>query len=230
MAGADVDALAILESNAVFAALPKDVVARLAALAKIERFEQRSLLVSKGQSPEHIRYVLEGSVDLTMTTPHGKATSLPAFPGTWATWLSCMSEQPMQWDMWNSRSAAFLALPRRQVRAAICDCPMALLQVIEYMGAVQRALMAWALNVSLQSPQKRLAYFLLMTSQGGWLRPQLGGGSTPYTQEQLGNLGLGSRQRVGRLLRELEELDLVEVKYGGVSVSSWEKLKAYVFN
>ncbi len=134
----------------------------------------------------------------------------------------------MSWDMWSSRSACYLALPRRKVRAAVSQHPQALLHVIEYVGSIQRALIEWMLNVSLQPPQQRLAYLLLMSAQGSWTRPEPGG-SAPITQEQIGNLGLGSRQRVGRLLRDLEKLALVEVRYGAVFVPSWQRLHAYVF-
>ena len=152
--------------------LPQEAVRALAAVAEVERYEQRTLLVAKDSIPEYIRFVLEGSADLTMFTRDGKTSALPVFPGTWATWLSCMSDRPMPWDLWSSRSALYLALPRQMVRAEVSRHPQALLQVIEYVGSIQRALIEWMLSVSLQPPQKRLAYFLLMSAQGSWTRPE----------------------------------------------------------
>jgi CRP/FNR family transcriptional regulator, cyclic AMP receptor protein len=228
VSSAELDPQTIIANSQVLAVLPKEAVRALAAVARFERYGQRTLLVAKGNIPEHVRYVIDGSVDLTMFTRDGKVSALPVFPGTWATWLSCMSDRPMPWDMWSSRSACYLALPRQIVQTAVSQHPQALLQVIEYVGSIQRALIEWMLNVSLQPPQKRLAYLLLMSAQGSWTRPEPGG-SAPITQEQIGNLGLGSRQKVGRLLRDLERLKLVELGYGAVFVPSWERLNAYVF-
>jgi CRP-like cAMP-binding protein len=223
------DPLLIIESSPVLALLPREKIRTLAAVAKFETCEQRTLLEAEGQTIGYFRYVIEGSVDLTATTADGKVSAIPVFPGTWATWMACMNDAPIPFDMWSSRSAIYLAVPRRAVRAAVSAHPEALLQVIEHAGAIQRALMAWVMNVSLQSPEKRIAFLLLQTSQGSWMTPETGGVAA-ITQEQIGNLGLGSRQRVGRLLRNLEQLRLIEIRYGAVYVPSWEKLNAYVFH
>ncbi len=82
MGKAKLDPQSIIENSQVLAVLPKDSVRALTALAKIEHYEQRTLLVAKGSVPEHIRFVVEGSVDLTMFTSDGKISALPVFPGT----------------------------------------------------------------------------------------------------------------------------------------------------
>jgi len=88
---------------------------------------------------------------------------------------------------------------------------------------------AWTLSSSVLAPEKRLACVLLMTAT----RYEGGDGlsrKTTFTQTQLGAFGLGSRQRVGRLLQRLEHCGLVEIQYKQIIIPSMNKLDAFIYN
>lgn len=215
-------------SSAVFEKLPTDAVRELFAKGRIERYATRSLLVAQGIVPDHFRYVLEGHNDLTLSTPGGRYTTLPITSGQWATWLGCFSDRPLQHEMWSCKGAVHFALPRQAVRAAVDVSPEALLAVIEHIGETTRFLVAWTLGATLLAPEKRLA-FLLLAAIGRETLSSAGEHEASLTQEQIGHLGFGSRQRVGRLLQALEAEGLVETRYGAILVPSRERLNAYVF-
>jgi CRP-like cAMP-binding protein len=111
------------------------------------------------------------------------------------------------------------------VRSEVTRYPDALLKVIEHISEVNRFLIGWALGATLQSPERRLAYMLAVLSRR--TSRIAGSRQASITQEQIGGLGFGSRQRVARLLQSLEQRGLVETSYGSVFVPSWEGLNAF---
>lgn len=226
MAGSHCDPLAILKCTDTFSLLPPRALRDLASLARVERYHKRTLLVGQGRRPEHIRYILEGYIDLLLATPDGRSTALPLFAGSWATWLGCISEKPLPHEMWSSKSAVFLAIPRQQARAEILNNEAALLSAIEHIGDSNRFLVSWTLGASLQKPEKRLAHMLAVLARTIDPVAPLGA-EMPITQDQIGQLGFGSRQRVGRLLTSLARRGLIETSYGTISIPVWQKLNAF---
>jgi CRP/FNR family transcriptional regulator, cyclic AMP receptor protein len=223
------DALHALRSSPVFRALPESTLAGLAAKAKLERYESRTQLAARGGLLESFRYVVSGSVNLSLSSVEGVSGTLPILPGKWATWLGCFMKAPLPHDLWSSKSAVLIAFPLRDVRAVLSQSPDALLRVIDELGEIQRSLVIWNLATTAFSPEKRLAYFLFKAFSGELLvNPDTD--ATAITQEEIGHFGFGSRQRVARLLRELEGRGLLELKYGAIGVPSLEKLQKFAFS
>jgi CRP-like cAMP-binding protein len=220
------DVLANLEHSEVFRLLPAEVLREVAVMARMERYHERTLLVPLGHVPEHIRYVISGSVDLTLSSADGRMASLPILPGQWATWLGCFSSSPVPHEIWSSKSAVFLAFPNHVVRKVVSSEPRAMLEVIEKICYTLRFLIAWTLSATAFSAEKRLAYLLLVASSGSaQTAPEA---EAAITQTQLAQLGFGSRQRVGRLLLNLKKHNLIDMKYGCIIIPSRENLKAFI--
>jgi hypothetical protein len=214
----------LLKSSEVFQLLPPETFRTLLNASRIERYEHRTLLVRQGQRQEHLRYIVNGHIHLTMSTADGKSTGLPIYSGGWATWAGCFSEKTMALEAWSSKSAVFVAFPCRLVRAEVTKYPEALVRVIEHIIDTNRFLLTWVLNERVHSPEKRLAFMLMALLRTTLERRE----QAVITQEEIGRLGFGSRQRVARLLRSLELQGLIEMRYGGVKVASWETLKAFI--
>ena len=120
-------------------------------------------------------------------------------------------------DLWAGASSVMLALPISFVRAAVCKNPEALLDVVLLLGESQRALMGWYFAVTLVSDERRLARLLfhLMDRDGA---VGSDAATVKITQEEIGHLGLGSRQHIARLLTKLEEKGLIETSYGKIHI------------
>ena len=224
MSKEEFDPAQLLKNNEVFQLLPPEAFRTLLNASRIERYEHRTLLVREGQRQEHLRYIVNGHIHLTMSTADGKSTGLPIYSGGWATWAGCFSDRTMAIEAWSSKSAVFLAFPCRLVRTEIMKYPEALAKVIEHIIEANRFLLAWVLNERVHSPEKRLAFMLLALLRSTLERRE----QAVITQEEIGRLGFGSRQRVARLLRSLELQGLIEMRYGGVKVASWETLRTFV--
>ncbi|MEZ5800032.1 MAG: helix-turn-helix domain-containing protein [Nitratireductor sp.] len=122
--------------------------------------------------------------------------------------------------MWSSAGASFLAFPATALRQCVASNPEALMRIILEVGNSLRLLIGWSLVSNLFLPEQRLAYALLAISSPREME---------ITQEQLGAIGLGSRQRVSRLLHSLEARGLVTTGYRSVSITDPDKLGAFAF-
>jgi CRP-like cAMP-binding protein len=199
----------------------------LSGKARIERFSERTLLTLRGEMPEHIHYIVSGSIDLVLSTADGGYSCLPVFAGRWATWLGCFGSEPLVHDLWSSSHATAVAFPCRDILRIVSNNPDALREVIEHVGEWTRFLTGWMLSFSAFGPEKRLAYLLLLASSSacGIARE---GQPTALTQTHISQFGFGSRQKVSRLLRGLANRGLLAMRYGAVVIPSRARLEDYI--
>src|SRR6266436_2753573 len=90
------DPFTILSNSKIFGLLPIDVRQKLAASCKMEHYGQRTLLVSRGETVQHLRYVLEGRVELRRFSAQGQSAMLPIVAGNWSTLTGCLGNSPLQ--------------------------------------------------------------------------------------------------------------------------------------
>ncbi len=224
-----IEPLAILRRSKVFRKLAPDVLRDIATTSRIERFKERSLIAQRGTILSSIRYIVEGGVELSMTTADGREARLPPHrPGDWATWAGCFVDTPLPHDLWAAPSSTMLTLPRQVVRSAVAQNSEAMLETLDSIGKSLRALMSWHFSVSLASDQQRVAQLLFHLAERN---RRIGDerSDASVTQEQIAQLGLGTRQRVARLLRGLEAQNLIEMHYATVTVRSLERLREFGF-
>ncbi len=222
-----IDAFGILKRCPVFATLTETQLRELAGKARVEHFTERTLLTLRGEMPDHIRFIVSGSIDLVLSTAEGGYSSLPIFGGRWTGWLGCFGAEPLVHDMWSSSNTACVAFPCRDVKKTIANNPEALREVIEQIGGWMRFLTGWMLSFAAYGPEKRLVYLLLLASSDACAITQEGQ-PTALTQTHISQFGFGSRQKVSRLLRALAEKGLVEMRYGVLTIPSRAKLQAHL--
>lgn len=219
--------VALLRRSPIFSVAPETELAALAALAVEARFEVPTLLVARGDCPQQLWHVLQGAVEIGLFSAKGRPARLaPIQPGGWATWISCFSQTPLPHDLWTTAGARLLAFPSAAVRSLSDRHPQIYPQLIARIGERMRDLIGWSLAASLSDPERRLAYLLAVTA-----RDHTGAGDGPMalslTQDRIAAMGLGSRQRVARLLRSLAARGLIATAYGAVSVRSVRALEAF---
>jgi CRP-like cAMP-binding protein len=221
------DVLAILNGSRVFATLTQAQRRELSGKARIEHYTERTLLTLRGETPDYIRYIASGGMDLVLSTAEGGYSSLPVFEGRWQSWLGCFGTAPLMYDLWSSAPATYVAFSCRDIQKAIGDNPRALREVIEHIAELTRFLAGWMLSFAAFGPEKRLVYLLLLASSSACAIIREGR-PAPVTQTHISHFGFGSRQRVSRLLRGLAEKGLIEMKYGGVTIPSRARLEKFI--
>jgi CRP/FNR family transcriptional regulator, cyclic AMP receptor protein len=222
-----IDVVGLLKRCPVFATLTDAQLRELAGKARVEHFTERTLLTLRGEMPDHIRFIVSGSIDLVLSASDGGYSSLPMFEGRWATWLGCFGAEPLVHDLWSSSNATCVAFSCRDVKKAVANNPDALREVIEQVGDWTRFLTGWMLSFAAYGPEKRLVYLLLLASSDACAITREGH-PTALTQTHISQFGFGSRQKVSRLLRALAEKGLVEMRYGVLTISSRARLQAYL--
>lgn len=208
----------ILLQSPVFASCDREGVERLARLGRVERFDNPSLLAAQGGTPEVIRHIRKGRVDLLRIAGSGQAARIPIIAGGWATWLGCLYNQPIEHELWSSADAEYVAFPSTAVRELIESNPKALKAVLAQVGGTLRLMIGWSHAHTLLTKEQQLVFIL----QAIGMKSADGEGHDPIriSHEHLGQIGIGSRQLVGRLLEALEQRGLVEVGYGTVRLVS----------
>ena len=227
MSSKAIDILSILNGCSVFATLKEPQLRELAGKARIEHYSERTLLTLRGELPEHLRYVVSGSIDLVLSTPDGGFSSVPLIEGRWATWLGCFGSEPLVHDLWSSTNATYVAIPCREIIRMAGNNPETLREVIEQVGGWTRFLTGSILSFAAYGPEKRLAYLLLLASTESFSITREGQ-ATALTQTHISQFGFGSRQKVSRLLRGLADKGLIEMRYGGVIIPSRARLQAFI--
>lgn len=183
-------------------------------------------LARRGEIVEHWFGVVEGIVKVYTVSREGKTMSYAAITaGGW------FGEGSM---LWPSRLRMYDATALREsLIVCVPRCTFDWLSnasiafnrfVAEHLASRLGQLMGALEHDRLTSPESRLAYCLLDV-----FNPNLNPGSgsrVAITQEEIGYLCGLSRQVVNRVLREFEDLGLIQLEYGVLSVLDADRLEA----
>lgn len=221
-------ALDTLRESFVFGPVPFDAQRRLANLGRRERFEIETVLCAGGEHLDVLRFIQAGTIRPVLRTEAGAAISgAPMACGMWATWPGVFCEPPVPHDLVASPGTECLAFPASAVRETAIAHPEVYRRVIEEISAILRGLMTLSLTSGYNDDERSLARAVLAGCRAANPRSD-GPVVIEMTQEQIGRLGFGSRQRVARLLRSLASSGILEARYGQIIVPSQRALEAYL--
>lgn len=120
-----------------------------------------------------------------------------------------------------------IAFPAEAVRELARAHPEVDRRVIEELGAILRGLMTLIMTTGADDEEHALARAVLAGCRAA--NPSSDGPVTiEMTQEQIGRVGFGSRQRVARLLRSLEKAGVLTARYGQIVVPSQKRLEVFL--
>lgn len=222
------EAFAVLEASYVFGVAPHDKLARLAALARLEHFETDATVCTAGQFPDALRYVRTGAIRPVRVTSSGVAASLvPLVAGVWATWPAVFCSDPVPHDLVADAGTSCLKFPKRAVVELADETPQLYKRVIDEISRTLRGLMTLILTTGAANDERALAQAVLAACRA-FGEGEKRGVTLDMTQEQIGRLGFGSRQRVAALLKKLSEAGVVASRYGRLEVPDVRKLEAWL--
>lgn len=221
-------ALDLLREARVFRDTPEDALLRLAQFAREEHFEQETIVCAAGEQLDVLRCITAGSIRPTrISKDGGVVTSPPMMRGAWATWPGVFCSPPVPHDLVADAGTRCIAFPATAVRDIAREHPEIYRGVIEEIGAILRGLMTLILTTGADDEEQALARAVLAGCRAA--NPATDGPvRIEMTQEQIGRVGFGSRQRVARLLRALEKAGVLTARYGQIIVPSQKALEAYL--
>lgn len=221
-------ALRLLRETYVFRDVPEDALQRLAHFSREERFERETVICAAGERLDLLRCITAGSIRPTRISKDGVAVSTPPMMrGAWATWPGVFCDPPVPHDLVADAGTQCVAFPAEAVRDLAIAHPEIYRRVIEEIGAMLRGLMTLVMTTGADDEEQALARAVLAGCRAA--SPLSDGPVTiEMTQEQVGRIGFGSRQRVARLLRSLEKAGVLTARYGQIVVPSQKRLEAYL--
>lgn len=223
---------AALASNPWFASLPAPVREDLVACGRPRLVAAEQRLFSRGDVPDGIYAVLEGSIRVGGISRDGRETVLDFHgPGDWLGVLSQLDGQPRGHDAVAHGAAVLLHVGPADLEHLLAARPgLARAFLVMVSRRLREALVSLE-AYSVQSLEQRLASRLLVLARRfGVAGSGLAGSATVrielhLPQEMLARLTGSTRQRVNQILKEWDALGLAKHQYGRLVLLDLPRLR-----
>lgn len=217
----------LLGTSAWFPALDEAAQQRVLGELREVQVPQGGALCHRGETPVHWYGAMEGLLKWSVTSDDGRSVTLGGLSaGSWFGEGTLLRGVP--------RTADIIAL--RPSRVALLP-----LETFEWLHATQRSFD----HFLLRQINERLHWFLgnftahhlldtdsqVTRALAGLFHPWLHPGSNPHlqvSQEEIANLSGVSRQRCNAALKRLQAQGILQLQYGGITVTDLESLRARV--
>ncbi|MFV0279905.1 MAG: Crp/Fnr family transcriptional regulator [Rhodoblastus sp.] len=218
------DVRKILMGDPWFAGLPPPLVDLIVERSTQRQFAAHAPVFLTGDPPTGQFAVLQGSVQLTLTTLRGKQVLFSLFrPGAWFGHLSVLDEKPRFQDAIAAERTLLLFFPKSAFDAIVDDEPRYALDFTRLICQhirITMEMLAEALTAPLPA---RVAQALLTVADESGPSP---GSAARMTQESLASMLGVTRQSVSRVLKTYKTQGLIDVRYGCIIVSDPQSLAA----
>jgi CRP-like cAMP-binding protein len=218
----------LLEASPWWASLTSDQVDRLDRDVFIRSFQAGATVCPRGSPAVHWLGVAEGLLKVDTVAPDGRATTFAGVPsGSWFGEGAVLKGEMRPYSVVAIRDSLVAFVPRATFQWLIDESHPFSRWVIDQLNARLGHYVAMIESFRLHHPTARVAYCL-----SEFFNPQLSPHTTSQlaiSQEELGRLSGMSRQNTNRALHELEQLQLLRVRYGLIEVLDLDKLRQFAW-
>jgi CRP-like cAMP-binding protein len=170
------------------------------------------LLLKAGVEVQGWYAVLSGLVKLQSPSAHGRVSTFLGVPdGEWFGEGSTLKTEQRRYEVIALRDTVLLCLPRNQFDQLMAQSLPFNHFLVRHLNRRLGQAMAIVEAARLREPGQRVALYLSQVFWQGRRRVSL-------SQEELGHLAGLSRQTVNRALKSMEELGLVSLDFGRVTI------------
>lgn len=214
-------------SKGWFAGLPKAIQADVTARARQRVLTSGQRLYSRGEEPDGMFGVADGTVRVSGITRDGQEIVLDFYgPGVWFGEVASLDGMPRGHDAESYGHATVLHLGRTEMEELIATRPAFGRALLELQALRLRIVLMALEQYSAQSLEQRLANRLLMLAGSfGANAPQGVKIDLHLPQETLAQLIGSTRQRVNQILKDWQNAGLVNQQYGRVTLLNQAKLE-----
>lgn len=201
-------------------------VERVERDAFLRRYQAGATVCARGSPALHWLGVAEGMLKVATVAFDGRSTTFAGVPsGAWFGEGAVLKGEPRPYAVVAIRNSSVVFVPRATFQWLIDESRAFSRWVINQLNARLGHYVALVESIRLQDPSARLAYCL-----SEFFNPQLyprTDSQLAISQEELGRLVGLSRQNTNRALHELEEAQLLQVRYGSVNVLDLDGLRQF---
>ena len=217
-----------LESSPWWSGLTVAQVERVERDAFLRSYQAGATVCQRGSPAVHWLGVAEGLLKVDTVASDGRATTFAGVPsGSWFGEGAVLKGELRPYAVVAIRDSSVVFVPRATFQWLIDESRPFSRWVIDQLNARLGHYVAMIESFRLHDPAARVAYCL-----SEFFNPQLSPrtkSQLAISQEELGRLSGMSRQNTNRALHELEQAELLRVRYGVIEVLDVEKLRQFAW-
>ena len=223
------DAEAAWRAGDFYKPLPPGAISEFKSLAAPSRCEGGTVLLSEGEQPSAVLFLLEGKVKLSMNSNQGRRLILGiAEPGDILELAAAFSDCPYEVTAEAQSQCKITALARRSFLDFIVRYPVAAHNVARLLFLEHKRACGQLRNLGLTlSASARLARLLLEWCADGRRTEHGIRIQHSFTHEEIGECIGVARETVSRTLADLKHRELVEQRGSSLFVSNLRGLEIY---
>jgi CRP/FNR family transcriptional regulator, cyclic AMP receptor protein len=223
-ASRDVDKLALLRGNALFAELPPAAIERLASYMTRRSVRRGTTIFVKGDPGTGLMGVLSGTVKITVLAPDGREAVLNIIgEGEVFGEIALLDGHPRTADAIAMTDCELVVIDRRDFVPFLRSHPDIALKFIEIICARLRRTSEQVEDVMLLDMPSRLAKTLLQLTRPAGAPERA---RVKITQREISQIIGKSRESTNKQLRAWAKRGWIRLERGGVSVLAPDKLVA----
>ena len=221
--------LAQLRSDPWFSHLPPEFEAELLAVAVQRRLQAGEHLFFRGDPPDGLYAILEGSLRISGVTEAGKEAILSLIDApAWFGEISAFDQLPRTHNACAEGAVRVLHIPHADLMALLARQPLFWRELGVLMALRMRLAFINMEDMALLPSEVRLARRLVMMAEGygQWTAEGRSRRVLSISQEQLSLMLAISRQTTNQILKDLESRHLVRVQRGELEILDLAALRA----
>lgn len=212
---------AALARAPLFHAVSERGLRRLAASGGVVPLEAGAQLCTKGEPGDAAYVVLEGEIEISVSTEGGRDIRLAALgPGAVIGEMAALDGGPRSADMAALRRSRLVRIPRDAMLEALQEEPKAMLALVVELSRRLRAADAAMEDAAILDLGGRLARLLLSEAKASAV--------VALTQVEMARRIGASREKVNRKLHEWREQGWVQLGKSGVRIERRAQLEALI--
>ncbi|WP_026374694.1 Crp/Fnr family transcriptional regulator [Aestuariibacter salexigens] len=218
---------ALFAANPWFAQLPDKAVNDLVALCHTKQLKAGQQLHARHDEAEGLYAVLKGRIRISNVNSDGKEMVLTYLQvGTWFGEISLFDGLPRTHDAYAETDSQVLVLPTSAFHKLLKSHPELYPHFMKLLCQRIRAAFSIIDETSALSLRQQLARRLILLADNFGAQPLTASPQTVnVSQETLARMLNTSRQTVNKLLQEMKEECLIEIKYGRITINAPDRLQ-----
>lgn len=213
------DVLTLLRADPWFGSVPKDFEQALLSLATPRRLQNGEHLFFRGDAPDGLYAMLEGSLRVSGVTEAGKEAILSLVDApSWFGEIALFDRLPRTHNAVAEGVVKVLHIPQTELLALLQREPHYWRELGVLMALRLRLTFISMEDLALLPAEARLARRLVWLVEASALTPSEGPCVVPISQTQLGLMLSLSRQTTNQVLQTLQDQNVLRVAYGRIEV------------
>ncbi|MFT3858329.1 MAG: Crp/Fnr family transcriptional regulator [Aquabacterium sp.] len=219
------DILALLRADPWFGSVPEAFVQDLLALAVPKRLKSAEHLFFRGDAPDGLYAMLEGTLRVSGVTEAGKEAILSLVDApSWFGEIALFDRLPRTHNAVAEGAVRLLHVPQAELLGLLEAKPHYWRELGVLMALRLRLTFIGIEDLALLPADARLARRLVWLVEASALSPSEGPCVVPISQSQLGLMLSLSRQTTNQILQTLQDQGILRVAYGRIDVLDRRRL------